>query len=139
MLDPAARTRRAITVVGLVLAMAMAALEATVVSTAMPSVVGDLGGIHLYAWVTTAYLLTASVTVPLYGKLADMYGRKPLLLFGIVVFLAGSAASGAATSMAGLIAFRALQGAGAGAIQPVALTVVGDIFDLAERSRMQGV
>jgi EmrB/QacA subfamily drug resistance transporter len=132
-------TNRAVVVVGLVLAMAMAALEATVVSTAMPSVVGDLHGIQLYAWVTTAYLLTASVTVPLYGKLADMYGRKPILLFGIVVFLIGSAASGAASSMAQLIAFRALQGAGAGAMQPIALTVVGDIFDLDERARVQGV
>jgi EmrB/QacA subfamily drug resistance transporter len=119
--------------------MAMAALEATVVSTAMPSVIGDLGGIGLYAWVTTAYLLTASVTVPIYGKLADMYGRKPVLLFGIALFLFGSAASGAATSMGQLIAFRALQGMGAGAMQPIALTVVGDIFDLDERARIQGV
>jgi EmrB/QacA subfamily drug resistance transporter len=132
-------TNRAVVVIGLVLAMAMAALEATVVSTAMPSVVGDLHGIQLYAWVTTAYLLTASVTVPLYGKLADMYGRKPILLFGIAVFLIGSAASGAASSMGQLIAFRALQGLGAGAMQPIALTVVGDIFDLEERSRIQGV
>jgi EmrB/QacA subfamily drug resistance transporter len=136
---PARRTHRALTVVGLVLAMAMAALEATVVSTAMPSVGGSLGKIELYTWVTTAYLLTASVTVPLYGKLADMYGRKPLLLFGIAVFLAGSAASGAATSMEQLIVFRAVQGLGAGAIQPIALTVVGDIFDLGERARIQGV
>ena len=137
--SPGRVSNRAVVVVGLVLAMAMAALEATVVSTAMPSVVGDLGGIQLYAWVTTAYLLTAAVTVPLYGKLADMYGRKPLLLFGIAVFLVGSAASGAAGTMGQLIAFRALQGLGAGAIQPIALTVVGDIFDLGERARIQGV
>jgi EmrB/QacA subfamily drug resistance transporter len=137
--SPARRTNRAVTVVGLVLALAMGALEATVVSTAMPSVVGDLGGIHLYAWVTTAYLLTVSVTVPLYGKLADVYGRKPVLLFGIAVFLLGSAASGAASSMTQLIAFRAVQGLGAGAMQPIALTVVGDIFDLEERARIQGV
>src|SRR5579871_2634923 len=136
MLSPPGRdTNRAITVLGLVLAMAMAALEATVVSTAMTSVVSELHGIHRYAWVTTAYLLTASVTVPLYGKLADMYGRKPVLLFGIAVFLIGSAASGAATTMGYLILFRALQGLGAGAMQPIALTVVGDIFDLAERAR----
>jgi EmrB/QacA subfamily drug resistance transporter len=136
---PARRTNRAVTVLGLVLAMAMAALEATVVSTAMPSVVGDLGAIDLYAWVTTAYLLTSSVTVPIYGKLADMYGRKPVLLFGIVVFLVGSALSGASTTMTQLILFRALQGVGAGAMQPIALTVVGDIFDLSERARIQGV
>lgn len=137
--SPPRVTNRAVTVLALVLSMAMAALEATVVSTAMTSVVSDLHGIQRYAWVTTAYLLTASVTVPLYGKLADMYGRKPLLLFGITVFLLGSVASGAATSMSQLILFRALQGLGAGAIQPIALTVVGDIFDLAERSRIQGV
>ena len=133
------QTNRAVTVIGLILAMAMGALEATVVSTAMPTVIGDLGGIELYAWVTTAYLLSSSVTVPIYGKLADVYGRKPVLLFGITVFLIGSAASGAATSMGALIAFRALQGLGAGAMQPIALTVVGDIFNLEERAKMQGV
>ncbi|APR81263.1 drug resistance transporter, EmrB/QacA family protein [Minicystis rosea] len=136
---PARRTNRAITVIGLVLALAMGALEATVVSTAMPSVIGDLGGIELYAWVTTAYLLTSSITVPIYGKLADIYGRKPVLLFGIAVFLFGSAASGAASTMTQLIVFRALQGVGAGSMQPVAMTVVGDIFDVSERARIQGV
>ncbi|MFT3776292.1 MAG: MDR family MFS transporter [Minicystis sp.] len=136
---PARRTNRAVTVIGLVLALAMGALEATVVSTAMPSVVGDLGGIELYAWVTTAYLLTSSITVPIYGKLADIYGRKPVLLFGIAVFLLGSAASGAAATMTQLIVFRALQGVGAGSMQPVAMTVVGDIFDVSERARIQGV
>jgi EmrB/QacA subfamily drug resistance transporter len=135
----ARRTNRGVTVIGLVLALAMGALEATVVSTAMPSVVGDLGSIELYAWVTTAYLLTSSITVPIYGKLADVYGRKPVLLFGIAVFLIGSAASGAASTMTQLIAFRALQGVGAGSMQPVALTVVGDIFDVSERARIQGV
>jgi len=117
----------------------MGALEATIVSTAMPSVIGDLGGIELYAWVTTAYLLTSSITVPIYGKLADVYGRKPVLLFGIAVFLIGSAASGAASTMTQLIVFRALQGVGAGSMQPVAMTVVGDIFDVSERARIQGV
>jgi EmrB/QacA subfamily drug resistance transporter len=135
----ARRTNRVVTVIGLILAFAMSAMEATVVSTAMPSVVGDLGRIELYAWVTTAYLLTSSVTVPIYGKLADVFGRKPVLLFGILVFLLGSAASGLSSSMAQLIFFRALQGVGAGAIQPIGLTVVGDIFDLSERSRIQGV
>lgn len=125
--------------IGLVLALAMGALEATVISTAMPSVVGDLGGIELYAWVTTAYLLTSSVTVPIYGKLADVYGRKPVLLFGIAVFLFGSAASGVSSTMTQLIVFRAVQGVGAGAMQPIAMTVVGDIFDLGERARIQGV
>src|SRR5213595_1637377 len=117
----------------------MAAMEMTVVSTAMPTVVGDLGGIHFYSWVFTAYLLTSTVTVPLYGKLADLYGRKPVLLGGIAVFLAGSMASGLAGSIGSLIAFRALQGLGAGAMQPTTLTIVGDIYNLEERSRMQGV
>src|SRR5207248_2533278 len=117
----------------------MAAMEMTVVSTAMPTVVGDLGGIHFYSWVFTAYLLTSTVTVPLYGKLADLYGRKPVLLFGIGVFLVGSMASGLARGIGTLIAFRALQGLGAGAMQPTTLTIVGDIYNLEERARMQGV
>jgi EmrB/QacA subfamily drug resistance transporter len=133
------KTNRPLTVAGLVLSLFMAALEATVVSTAMPTVIGDLGGIELYSWVFTAYLLTATVFVPAFGKLADQYGRKPILLLGIGIFLVGSAASGAARSMTQLIAFRALQGLGAGAMQPIAITVVGDIFDLEERSRTQGL
>ncbi len=138
-MPPQRQTRRGLTVFALILALAMGALEATVVATAMPTVIGDLGGIHQYAWVANAYLLASSVTVPIYGKLADIYGRKPILLFGIVVFLLGSAASGAATSMTQLIVFRAIQGLGAGSMQPMALTVVGDIFNLEERARMQGI
>lgn len=133
------RTNRARTVVGLILALAMGALEATVVSTAMPTVIGDLGGIHHYAWIANAYLLASSVTVPIYGKLADTYGRKPIMLFGIAVFLFGSAACGVAQSMPQLIAFRAIQGLGAGSMQPMALTIAGDIFDLEERGKIQGV
>ena len=133
------KTNRPLTVVALLLSLSMAAMEMTVVSTAMPTVVGDLGGIHLYSWVFTAYLLTSTVTMPLYGKLADLYGRKPVLLAGIAVFLAGSMASGLAHSIGALIAFRALQGLGAGAMQPITLTIVGDIYNLEERSRMQGV
>jgi len=106
----------------------MAALEMTVVSTAMPTVVGDLGGIQRYSWVFTAYLLSSTVTVPLYGKLADLYGRKPIMLLGIALFLLGSAASGLSQSMNQLILFRTLQGLGAGSLQPTALTIAGDIF-----------
>ncbi len=135
---PNRTTRRGITVVALVLALAMAALEATVVATAMPTVTGDLGGIEYYSWVTNAYLIMSAITVPIFGKLADLYGRKPVLLFGIVVFLIGSAASGAAVSMPMLIAFRALQGLGAGAMQPMPLTILGDIFGMEERARVQG-
>src|SRR5919204_1364869 len=133
------KTNRPLTVVSLLLSLSMAAMEMTVVSTAMPTVVGDLGGIHHYSWVFTAYLLTSTVTVPLYGKLADLYGRKPVLLFGIGIFLIGSMASGLARGIGGLIAFRAVQGLGAGAMQPTTLTIVGDIYNLEERSRMQGV
>ncbi|HME91780.1 MAG TPA: MFS transporter, partial [Myxococcaceae bacterium] len=117
----------------------MAALEMTVVSTAMPTVIGDLGGIQHYSWVFTAYLLASTVTVPLYGKLADLYGRKPIMLFGIALFLIGSAASGVSRSMTQLIVFRTIQGLGAGSMQPIALTIAGDIFELEERSRIQGI
>ena len=133
------KTNRPLTVVALLLSLSMAAMEMTVVSTAMPTVVGDLGGIHFYSWVFTAYLLTSTVTVPLYGKLADLYGRKPVLLAGIAIFLVGSMASGLSHSIGALVAFRALQGLGAGAMQPTTLTIVGDIYNLEERSRMQGV
>lgn len=137
--SPPEQTRKAPVVLGLILALAMAALEATVVSTAMPTVIGELGGLEYYAWVANAYLVASSVSVPLYGKLADMYGRKPVLLLGIALFLVGSIASGAATSMPMLIVFRALQGLGAGSMQPIAITVVGDLFDLEQRSRIQGL
>ncbi|MFL5365381.1 MAG: MDR family MFS transporter [Myxococcales bacterium] len=133
------KTNRPLTVVSLLLSLSMAAMEMTVVSTAMPTVVGDLGGIHYYSWVFTAYLLTSTVTVPIYGKLADLYGRKPVLLAGIAIFLVGSMASGLAQGIGALIAFRALQGLGAGAMQPTTLTIVGDIYNLEERARMQGV
>ncbi|MDM7916721.1 MAG: MFS transporter, partial [Candidatus Eisenbacteria bacterium] len=117
----------------------MAAMEFTVVSTAMPTVIGELGGIRLYSWVFTAYMLASTVTVPIFGKIADLRGRKPVMLFGLALFLLGSMASGQARSMPALIAFRALQGLGAGAMQPIALTIVGDIFSLEERARMQGI
>lgn len=131
-------THRPLTVVALILSLFMAALEATVVSTAMPTVIGDLGGIQSYSWVFTAYLLTSTVSVPVYGKIADMYGRKPVILTGIGLFLVGSMASGLSETMTQLIAFRALQGLGAGAMQPMAITIVGDIFNIEERGRMQG-
>lgn len=130
-------TRRGLTVAALVLCLAMAALEATVVATAMPTVTGELGGLEYYSWVTNAYLIMTAITVPIFGKLADLYGRKPVLLFGIFIFLVGSVASGAARSMPMLIAFRALQGLGGGAMQPMPLTIVGDIFRLEERAKVQ--
>ena len=119
--------------------MAMAALEATVVATAMPTVVSELGGYEHYGWVGAAYLLASTITVPLYGKLADQLGRKPVMLFGTAVFLIGSVTSGLSQNIAQLIAFRALQGLGAGAMQPVTLTIVGDIFPIEERGKAQGM
>lgn len=133
------KTHRPLTVIALLCGLFLAAMEMTVVSAAMPTVVGELGGLHLYAWAFAAYMLASTVTLPLYGKLADLYGRKPILLMGITLFLGGSFACGRAGSMAALIAFRALQGLGAGAIQPVTLTIIGDLFTASERSRMQGI
>ncbi|GAC1695882.1 MAG: MDR family MFS transporter [Ktedonobacteraceae bacterium] len=128
-----------IVTIALMLGMALASLDATIVGTAMPSIVGKLGGITLYSWVFSIYLLTSTTTVPIYGKLADLYGRKPLFLFGATLFLIGSAASGAAQSMEQLIIFRAIQGLGAGAVLPIVLTIIGDIFALEERAKIQGL
>ncbi len=132
-------TSRPLTVVALLLGLFLAAMETTVVSTAMPTVVAELGGLPLYAWAFAAYMLATTVTVPIWGKLADLKGRKPVLLAGVAIFLAGSLACGHARSMVALIAWRAVQGLGAGAMQPVTFTIVGDLFDVHERGRMQGV
>ncbi len=123
----------------LLLATFLTAMEATVVSTAMPTIIGELRGLTLYAWVFSAYLLTSTATVPLYGRLADMLGRKPVFLAGVGLFLLGSALSGMAQSMPQLIAFRALQGLGAGAVQPIVFTILGDLYTLEERARVQGL
>lgn len=133
------KTNRPLTVAALLLALFMAAMEMTVVSTAMPTVVADLGGAAHYAWVFTAYMLTSTVTVPIYGKLADLYGRKPVMLASMALFLLGSMASGQARTMAQLVLFRGIQGIGAGGMQPMALTIVGDIFAIEERAKMQGL
>ena len=119
-------------------AMFMVAVEATIVSTAMPQIVGQLGGLNLYSWVFSAFLLTQTATTVVFGKLSDIYGRKPVMIFGIVVFLAGSILCGLASTMPTLIAYRLIQGIGAGAIQPVAMTVVGDLYSARERGRVQG-
>ncbi|RKH37752.1 MDR family MFS transporter [Corallococcus sicarius] len=131
-------THRPFTTLALALSLFVAALELTVVSTAMPTVVSDLGGIQSYAWVFTAYMLSSTITVPIYGKLADLYGRKPIILFGSALFLGSSIACGLSTSMNMLIAFRVLQGLGAGAMQPIALTIIGDIYTLEQRAKVQG-
>jgi len=117
----------------------LAALDSTVVGTAMPTVIGELGGLELYPWAFASYLLAATVTGPVFGKLSDTYGRKPVYLAGIFLFLLGSVLAGTSQSMGALILFRTLQGLGAGAVQPVAITIMGDIFELETRARVQGL
>ena len=134
---PITREQRLITV-GLMAALAVAALDSTVVGTAMPTIIGQLGGLSEYAWVFSAYLLASTTTVPLYAKLADSRGRKPVFLFGLALFVVGSALCGLASSMGMLIAFRTIQGLGAGAVQPISFTIAGDIFEPRQRARMQG-
>jgi EmrB/QacA subfamily drug resistance transporter len=130
--------RRAITV-AVMTGMFLAALEATVIGTAMPTVVAALGGLAHFSWVFSAYLLTSTVSVPLWGKLSDLYGRRLFYQLGIGVFLLGSVLSGAAQSMTQLIAARALQGLGAGALIPLGMTIIGEVYTLEERARMQGL
>ena len=131
--------QRTFLVVALLFSIAIAAMDATIVSTALPTIVGQLGGLSLFSWVFSVYLLTSTVTVPLYGKLADIYGRKPILIFGASVFLIGSALCGLAGSMEELILFRAVQGLGAGAVQPMTMTIIGDIFTIEQRAKIQGL
>ncbi|WP_324668831.1 MDR family MFS transporter [Geochorda subterranea] len=129
--------RRMRTVYALMLAMFLTAIDATVVDTAMPRIVGSLGGFSMLTWLVTAYLLTSTSTVPVYGKLADLFGRRRTFAVGATLFLAGSALCGLARSMPQLVAFRALQGLGAGAVQPVVQTIIGDLFSPQERARYQ--
>ena len=126
------------TFAGLLLAMLLASLDQTIVATALPTIVGDLGGIDQLAWVVTAYLLGATVTMPLWGRASDLYGRKPLFLAAIAIFLTGSALSGMAQDLSQLIAFRALQGLGAGGLMTLAMAIVAEIVSPRERGRYQG-
>lgn len=132
------RTNRPIVLASIMLAMFMGAIEGTIVSTAMPAIVGELGEFSLYSWVFSSYLLMNAVTVLIYGKLADLFGRKPILIIGIIIFLVGSILCGMAESMTALIIFRLIQGFGAGAITPIATTIVGDIYTKEERANVQG-
>ncbi len=138
MLEMSSRRRWFVTI-GVMAGMLLAALEATVVGTAMPTIISALGGFAHYSWVFSAYLLTSTVAVPVWGKLSDLFGRRRLFQIGVAVFLVGSAACGFAQSMTQLIVARAVQGLGAGALVPLAMTIIGDIFSLEERAKMQGL
>jgi EmrB/QacA subfamily drug resistance transporter len=118
--------------------MFMIAIEATIVSTAMPQIVAQLGGLHLYSWVFSSFLLTQTAMTVVFGKLADVYGRKPMMLVGIAIFLVGSILAGFAGSMMTMVVFRLIQGVGAGAVQPVAITIVADLYPARERGKIQG-
>jgi multidrug resistance protein len=120
------------------LSTGLVAIDSTVLATAIPSIVGELGGFHQFPWLFSAYLLGQAVTTPIYAKLSDVFGRKPILLFGIALFLLGSIMCATAWNMLALIVFRAIQGLGAGAVQPTAMTIVGDIYTVAERAKVQG-
>src|ERR1700737_2901333 len=132
------KTSRPLVVASVMAAMAMVAIEATIVSTAMPQIVTELGGLRLYSWVFSSFLLAQTAMTVVFGKLADIFGRKPVMLAGIAIFLVGSVLAGFAWSMPSMIVFRLIQGVGAGAIQPITLTIVGDLFPARERGKVQG-
>ncbi len=132
------RSERGPVLISLMVTAALVAIDATVLATAIPTIVNDLGDFALFPWLFSVYLLAQAVTVPIYAKLSDVLGRKPIILFGIAVFLLGSILCGFAWSMPALIAFRAVQGLGAGAVQPMSITIVGDIYSVTERAKVQG-
>src|SRR3954468_11339894 len=132
------RSERGPVLIGIMLSTALVAIDATVIATAVPSIVASIGGFTQFPWLFSVYLLAQAVTVPVYGKLAAWLGRKPVMLFGIGLFLVGSILCGVAWSMGALIAFRAVQGLGAGAVQPISMTMVGDLYSLQERAKVQG-
>jgi EmrB/QacA subfamily drug resistance transporter len=135
-LDP----RKKLTILGaILLTLFLASLDQTVVGTALPRIVTDLNGASLYAWVVSAYLLSSTITVPIYGKFSDVFGRKPMLMIGVCLFLLGSWLSGASQTMQQLVAFRAVQGLGAGALFPLVMAMIGDLYSPRERGRFQGL
>jgi len=133
------KRRVTLVTVGIMLSLFMAAVESTVVATAMPTIVSELGGLAFYSWVFTAYMLTSTTTVPIYGKLSDIYGRRPVFMVAMALFLAGSVLCGQSQNMGQLIAFRAVQGLGAGGLMPLAFIMIGDLFSFEQRARMQGL
>ncbi|MGE5676209.1 MAG: MDR family MFS transporter [Mycobacterium leprae] len=133
------RERLILVIAATMMGMLLSALDQTVVGTAMPRIVADLNGLQHYAWVFTAYMLASTTTVPLYGRLSDVYGRRPFFMLGLALFTLGSALSGQAHTMFALILFRGLQGLGAGAMMPVVQSIIGDIFPPADRGKWQGL
>lgn len=132
------RSERGPVLLSIMLSVGLVAIDSTILATAVPSIVNDLGGFAQFPWLFSIYLLAQAVSVPIYGKLSDLFGRKPVILFGIATFLVGSVLCGFAWSMGALIAFRAIQGLGAGAVQPTSMTMVGDLYTVSERARVQG-
>ena len=132
------RSERGPILLAVMLSVGLVAIDATILATAVPSIVDDLGGFTQFPWLFSIYLLAQAVSVPIYGKLADLRGRKPIMLLGVGLFILGSVLCGFAWSMPALIAFRLVQGLGAGAIQPIGMTIVGDIYTVAERAKVQG-
>lgn len=133
------RNRIILVTVGIMLSLFLASMESTVVATAMPTIVGQLGGLENYSWVFSAFMLASTTTVPLYGKLSDVYGRRKLYVLAMALFLIGSVLCGLATTLTQLILARALQGIGAGGIMPLAFILIGEMFSLEQRTKMQGV
>ncbi|WP_308257501.1 MFS transporter [Pseudonocardia lacus] len=132
------RSERGPVLLALMVSTGLIAIDATILATAVPSIVRDVGGFEQFPWLFSVYLLAQAVSVSVYAKLSDTFGRKPVMLWGIGLFLLGSVLCGLAWSMTALIAFRAVQGLGAGAVQPMAMTIAGDIYTVAERARTQG-
>lgn len=132
-------TNRQMVTIAMLVAVLLVAIDVTVVSTAMPHIVTELSGLSLYSWVFAIYTLTTAVTTPIYGKLADLFGRKAIFSFGVILFILGSMLSGVAQTMPQLIWFRAFQGVGAGAVMPITFTIIGDLFPGEQRARMQGM
>src|SRR5215212_4954415 len=133
------RNRILLVTAGIMLSLFLASMESTVVATAMPTIVGQLGGLEHYSWVFSAFMLASTTAVPLYGKLSDIYGRRNLYISAMALFLTGAVWCGLANSMTQLIFARALQGIGAGGIMPLAFILIGDMFTLEQRARMQGL
>jgi EmrB/QacA subfamily drug resistance transporter len=136
--DVGFRSERGPVLIALMLSTGLVAIDGTIIATAVPSIVKDVGGATAFPWLFSVYLLVQAVSVPVYAKLADTIGRKPIMLIGIGLFLLGSILCGFAWSMPALIAFRVVQGFGAGAVQPMSITIVGDIYTLQERAKVQG-